>query len=185
MKMKNAKLKWDYWIFLPCLLSTVYCLLFILGCKEKEKESPLPQREVEQIIKNFELVETLEGLPNFRLNANKALLYENETVVYKVTLQFYKEGAPHSTLVSDSGILSTATNDMQAMGNVKVIGVEGAELETQSLNWINKLGKIKTKEKVLITTKDNKKIEGRDFESDPGLTEIKLKETYGYGENSK
>jgi len=187
--MKIAKLRWGYWIFsislLPTpysLLLTAYCLLSILGCKGKEKESPILSKEIEQVIKSFELLETVEGIPNFRLKANKALLYENKTVVYKVTLQFYKKGTPYATLVSDSGVLFTPTNDMEAMGNVKVVGIEDAQLETHALKWINKINKIKTEEKVLITTKDNKKIKGKDFESDPGLTEIKLKETYGYGD---
>ncbi len=156
--------------------------LIIFGCKEEDKKSPVLSKEVEQVIKSFELVETFEGLPSFRLNASKALLYEDETVVYGVTLLFYKEGASYATLFSDSGVLSSTTNDMEAMGNVKVIGVEGAELKTRSLNWVSKLDKIKTKEKVFIITKNNKRIEGRDFESDPGLTEIKLKETYGYSD---
>ncbi len=131
---------------------------------------------------NFNLTETIEGIPDFRLQANKALSYENKTVVYGVNLLFYKNGSPYATLTSDSGTLFIATNDMIAMGNVKVKGVEGALLETESLKWANKLNKIMTENKVLITTKDNKKIKGRYFESDPGLTEIKLKETYGYSD---
>lgn len=157
-------------------------LLFLLNCHTKEKESPVPSNEVEQIIKNFKLTETVEGITNFHLEANKALLYQNRTVAYEVILNFYKNGAHYATLTSDSGVLLTSTNDMEAMGNVKVIGVEGVKLETESLEWINADKKIKTENKVVIITKDNKKVEGRDFESDPGLTHIKLKETYGYSE---
>lgn len=154
--------------------------MLVLSCKAQEKEPQLPPEGVEEIIMNFELTETVKGLPTFNLRAQKALSYPEHTVVYKVSLLFYKEGAPYATLTSDSGIVITATNDMEAMGNVKVVGVEEATLETESLKWLNELDKITTDQKVLITTKEGKKIEGRHFESDPGLTNIKLKETYGY-----
>lgn len=161
---------------------TVVFLFFLLNCKSKEKEVPPSSNEVEQIIKHFELTETVEGITNFHLEADKALLYQDKTVVYKVRLNFYKKGTPYATLTSDSGVLFTATNDMEAMGNVEVNGVDETRLNTQSLKWLNREGKIKTSEKVVIITKENKKIEGTDFESDPGLTYIKLKKTYGYSE---
>ena len=158
-------------------------LLFLLtSCQTKEKDMPVQANEVEQIIKKFELTETVKGITNFNLKADKAMLYRDKTIVYGVMLNFYKNGTPYAMLTSDSGRLITATNDMEAMGNVKVIGEEGTELETKLLKWVNAEGKIKTMDKVVITTKDKKRIEGENFESDPGLTHIKLKKTYGYSE---
>ena len=157
-------------------------IIFTFGCKTKEEEPSLSPKEAEEVVMNFELMETVKGISNFYLKADKALSYQDRTVVYGVTLLFYKDGVPYATLTSDSGVLFTPTNDMEAMGSVKVKGVEGALLETETLKWVNELNKITTEDKVLITTKDNKKIEGRYFESDPGLVHIKLKETYGYGE---
>ncbi|MDI6840168.1 MAG: LPS export ABC transporter periplasmic protein LptC [bacterium] len=156
--------------------------IFIFGCKTKEKETVQPHREADEIVMNFELVETVKGISNFRLKANKALSYKDRTVVYGVTLVFYKGGAPYATLASDSGVLFIPSNDMEAMGNVKVVGIDGTVLETEMIKWVNAINKIMTEDKVIITTKENKKIEGRCFESDPGLSHIKLKETYGYGD---
>ncbi|MBI4721690.1 MAG: LPS export ABC transporter periplasmic protein LptC [Candidatus Stahlbacteria bacterium] len=160
----------------------ILILVFLLGCQTKEKDIPVQANEVEQIIKKFELTETVKGITNFNLKADKAMLYRDKTIVYGVVLNFYKTGTPYAMLFSDSGMLITATNDMEAMGNVKVIGEEGTELETKLLKWVNAEGKIKTMDKVVITTKDKKRIQGSDFESDPGLTHIKLKKTYGYSE---
>jgi LPS export ABC transporter protein LptC len=159
---------------------TIILFLFLLlSCNDKEKESS-SSFETKQVIKRFELTETVKGLVNFHIEANKALVYEDKTIVYGVVLNFYKNGVPYATLTSDSGIIFASTNDMVALGNVRVKGIEGMELKTETLNWIKKEEKIKTKDKVIIITKDKKRIEGRDFESDPGLTQIKLKETKGY-----
>jgi LPS export ABC transporter protein LptC len=160
----------------------VLLLLFLLGCRGKQENSPAPPDNIEQTIMKFELTETVQGITNFHLEADKALLYENRTVVYGVTLSFYKKGAHYASLTSDSGILTSTTNDMEAMGNVEVVGTEGARLRTETLKWMNAVEKIRTEDKVTITTKDNKRIEGYEFESDPGLTHIKLKQTRGYGE---
>lgn len=156
-------------------------LFFLLSCSPKEKEPTAPA-EAEQVIKKFELTEIVEGVTNFCLEADKALLYQDKTVVYKVRLNFYSKGAPYAVLTSDSGILLTATNDMEAMGNVVVISTEETKLETHALKWVNTEGKIKTRDQVVITTKDNKKLVGTEFESDPGLTHIKLKEVHGYSD---
>ena len=154
--------------------------IFISGCKEKNKKTSSVQDEINQIIMNFQLVENVKGATDFVLNANKALVYDTQTIVYKVTLEFYKNGVPYAELISDSGQLFTNTNDMCAYGNVKVTGIQNATLETDLLNWSNKRQTIYTPSNVLIN-KERKIIKGKDFESDPGLTNIKLKETYGYG----
>lgn len=156
-------------------------VLIISGCKEKSKKVSSGSDEINQIIINFKLVETIKGITNFILNANKALVYDTQTVTYKVNLDFYKNGVPYAELTSDSGRLFTNTNDMCAYGNVKVVGIENAILETNMLNFSNKRQTIYTDSEVLIT-KENKIIKGKYFESDPGLTNIKLKETYGYSE---
>ena len=161
---------------------SILLLIFVLGCNSNDKATPPPSNQAEQIIKKFELTETIEGTTNFRLNADKALLYGDRTIVYEVILNFYKLGTPYATLTSDSGVIFGATNDMEAMSNVKVVGVDGVKLETNSLKWSNGEAKIRTEDRVIITTKENKKVEGINFESDPGLTHIKLKETHGYSE---
>lgn len=162
-------------------ISFVLTILLLYGCKEEsEKHSPTPE-QANQVIMNFKLLEAVKGITNFKLQANKALVYDTQTIVYEVNLDFYKDGTPYAKLTSDSGRLFTSTNDMCAYGNVKVVGIEDAVLETSLLNWASEREIIYTDTEVLIT-KENKKIKGRCFESDPGLTNIKLKETYGYVE---
>jgi LPS export ABC transporter protein LptC len=160
-------------------------LILTAGCKgEKKQDSSsnfdrnLPDGS--QVIMNFELTESANGETSFKLAASKAIVYSETTLVYRIKLNFFKKGAFYGELLADSGKLSTETDDMEAFGNVKVTGIEGAVLESNELKWSNARQKIYTEEQVLITTKD-KKISGKNFESNPDLTNIKLKETSGSG----
>lgn len=162
----------------------IILLILVSACKSKTKEHSIQESEVEQIIVNFKLTETVKGITNFKLSASKAFVFSDYTNVNNLTLDFYKNGVPYATLIADSGVLFTTNNDMDAMGNVKVTGVEGAVLETNYLKWSSSREVIYTDSMVLITTKD-KKITGKKFESNPDLTNIKLKEPFGSGETSE
>jgi LPS export ABC transporter protein LptC len=165
--------------------SIVILLLLTAGCKGSKKHDSssnfdrnLPDGS--QVIMNFKLTESANGETSFKLAASKAIVYSETTLVYRIKLNFFKNGAFYGELIADSGTLFTQSNDMEAFGNVKVTGIEGAVLESNELKWSNNRQKIYTEGEVLITTKD-KKISGKNFESNPDLTNIKLKETYGSG----
>ncbi|MFA5033374.1 MAG: LPS export ABC transporter periplasmic protein LptC [bacterium] len=160
-------------------------LLLTAGCKGQKKHDSVSDFEKNlpdgsQVIMNFNLTECANGETSFKLAASKAIVYSETTLVYRIKLNFFKKGAFYGELLADSGTLFTETDDMEAFGNVKVTGIEGAVLESNELKWSNARQKIYTEEQVLITTKD-KKISGKNFESNPDLTNIKLKETSGSG----
>ncbi|MDD2890112.1 MAG: LPS export ABC transporter periplasmic protein LptC [bacterium] len=160
-------------------------LVLTLGCKGQKKNDSVSDFDKNlpdgsQVIMNFKLTESANGETSFKLAASKAIIYSETTLVYRIKLNFFKNGAFYGELIADSGTLFTESNDMEAFGNVKVTGIEGAVLESKELKWSNARQKIYTEGEVLITTKD-KKISGKNFESNPDLTNIKLKETSGSG----
>lgn len=157
--------------------------VILSGCPEKEDRGFEDARRPTQIAEGFTLTETVAGERAWTLKAEKALSYEDEDLIriYGVTLDFYKEGGVrYSTLTSEEGIVHTGTNDMEAFGNVVVVSEQG-RLETSTLNWVAKEGKIVTDDEVKIA-KGETVITGRGLESDPSLERVKITEQFrAYG----
>ena len=155
--------------------------LFIAsGCtKEKEEVSSTSIQRPQEIVIGFNLTETTAGVRSWSITADKAVSYEKKMIVYNPKLKFYDEnGRYSSTLTSDSGIIFNETNNMKAIGNVELISKDSIVLRTDTLEWLDKERKIFAPGRVVIF-KENKKVIGTGFESNPSLTHIKLRQTYG------
>ncbi len=161
------------------LLLTSYFLL-LAGCGDRENKSLIPDSNIKEEAVGFSLTATTKGARDWELNAEKAVSYEDRIIVYTIRLDFYRNKKIYSTLTADSGIYFGETDNMKAFGDVKVVTKEGKNLETSELEWLNKESKIRTDKEIKITEQD-KTIIGKGLESNPDLTCIKIRDTYGYG----
>lgn len=123
------------------------------------------------------------GRPQAVIRYGHMAQYENEQITYfddSVTVDFYDEAGRHSsTLTSDRGIYNEATNDVFGVGNVKVVSDTGVTLLTEKLRWDQKREKIVSDTLVTVVTEDQDTLHGRGFESEPDLSKMVFKETWG------
>lgn len=96
-----------------------------------------------------------------------------------VRVDFYDtDGQVKSVLTSREGKVLDDTQDMIATGNVALLSNNGTHLYADELLWDNKLGKIKSKVPVKITTKTDT-LFGDTFLSDPDLVDYEITNPHG------
>jgi LPS export ABC transporter protein LptC len=160
----------------------VLLFVILLSCKREKKPEEIGTRPVDKTIREFEVVETVKGKVLWRLGAERAYVFRDTTLIYDVHLSFYNiDGKISSVLTSDSGYVFPS-GDMLAKGNVVVTSMEsGRILKTETLSWKQKRKKIVSGDSVTIIVEDGV-VKGSGFESNPNLTEMKIKEMRAKGE---
>jgi len=150
-----------------------------LGCQSRTAPVPgasniqMPDQEA----RDFTLTETSEGKKNWTLWASYAAMYNDRNLVDARTIQiefFDSEGKRYSTLVADRGLVDQRTNNLTAIGKVRVVTETGVHMETDSLRWVNRTEKIMSDAFVKVTRKEDV-VTGYGFESDPNLDHFHLK----------
>ena len=165
----------------PHALSLVLVAIAISqsGCRSRTAPSPgaadlhIPDQEA----RDFTLTETSEGTKNWTLWASYAAMYNAKNLVDAKTIQiefFDSKGKRYSTLVADQGLVDQRTNNLEAIGRVRIVTETGVHMETDSLHWINNTQKIISDSFVKVTRKDDV-VTGYGFESDPNLEHFHLK----------
>jgi LPS export ABC transporter protein LptC len=144
------------------------------GCAREEQgavvEGKTPKLP-DQVITDFNLTETAGGRKDWRMEARKASIYEERSVVEAdlVTITFYDEaGEVRSVLSARNGVLDRITNDMEARGEVRVTGADGVELLTETLNWSSKDRRISSDDSVTVLRRGDV-LTGWGFRGDPDL----------------
>ncbi len=115
----------------------------------------------DEVFEDFVTQESDSGLMQWKLTAPMAKRFIKKHVVHMdyPRIEFYSNtGELKTTLTSDQGVYYEDPGDLLAYGNVVVISVDGDELETDSLLWVNARNKIISncfvklkREKTLIT----------------------------------
>jgi LPS export ABC transporter protein LptC len=135
--------------------------------------SRIPDQEA----RDFTLTESDAGTKNWTLRAAYAAMFnlEHKVDAKTVTIDFFdKEGALYSTLTADRGEIDQTTNDLEARGNVHVTTRNGVAMETDSLRFFNRTGKIVSDGFVRVTRQGDV-LTGIGFESDATLEHFKLR----------
>lgn len=135
-------------------------------------EVRLPDQEA----RDFTLTESAAGRKNWTLRAEYAAMYNRQHRVDATTVQidfFNDEGEPYSTLVADRGTVDQRTNDLEARGNVRITTKNGVTMETDSLRFVNRTGKILSDGFVRVTRRGDV-LTGYGFESDATLEQFHL-----------
>ncbi|HJW14222.1 MAG TPA: LPS export ABC transporter periplasmic protein LptC [Thermoanaerobaculia bacterium] len=131
----------------------------------------------DQEARDFTLTESDAGVKNWTLRAVYAAMFNREHRVdaKTVTIDFFdKEGALYSTLTADRGEIDQTTNDLEARGNVHVTTKNGVAMETDSLRFFNRTGKIVSDGFVRVTRQGDV-LTGIGFESDATLEHFRLR----------
>lgn len=153
------------------------CLGLALACNRDQpsggapSDTPAADELPDQQISEFVLRETEASRLAWVLQARSALIYDkrNEIRADSLTVDFYDpEGAISSVLTADHGTIHQRTNAMAARGHVVVRARDGRTLETESLNYAPRRGKIFTDAFVRIVEGRNV-LTGYGLESDPDL----------------
>ena len=87
---------------------------------------------------------------------------------------FDAEGTLYSTLTADRGEIDQRTNDLNARGNVRVSTKNDVAMETDSLRFLNRTGKILSDGFVKVTRQGDV-LTGFGFESDATLEHFRLR----------
>lgn len=162
------------------LLVGLACFLLV-SCQdqspdEREASPGLPDQEIE----GFRLTHTRDGARLWVLSASLAEVYEQADRVELSGLRvdfFDDKGDVRSTLTASRGVLSRRTNDMEALGSVVLISSDGTVLTTERLVWNERRGKIQSDRAVRVT-KGKDVMTGVGMESDPDLTNIRVKSDF-------
>jgi LPS export ABC transporter protein LptC len=154
-------------------------LLASAGCHRRS--APVPSSDESRIpdqeARDFTLTESAAGKKNWTLRAVYAAMYNLEHTVdaKTVTIDFFdNDGAHYSTLTADQGEIDQTTNDLEARGNVHVTTKNGITMETDSLRFFNRTGKIVSRGFVRVTRRGDV-LTGYGFESDATLEHFTLR----------
>ena len=137
------------------------------------EEVRIPDQEA----RDFTLTESAAGTKNWTLRADYAAMFNKEHTVdaKTVTIDFFDaEGAHYSTLTADRGEVDQRTNDLEARGSVRVTTKSGVAMETDSLRFHNRTGKIVSDGFVRVTRRGDV-LTGFGFESDATLEHFRLR----------
>ncbi len=167
------------WMVPHVLLLAVVAMVAMTGCKSRTAPTPdasdlqMPDQEA----RDFTLTETSEGTKNWTLWASHASMYNAKNLVDArvIRIEFFdSKGKRYSTMVADQGLVDQRTNNLEAVGRVRVVTETGVHMETDSLHWTNSTQKIISDAFVKVT-RNQDIVTGYGFESDPNLDHFHLK----------
>jgi hypothetical protein len=133
----------------------------------------MPSREV----KDFSLEESDTGTPEWipDLGLRGDLRPPGVILARGVTIDFFDaKGEKYSHLTAREGEIKRPSNDMEARGDVKVTTTDGVRIQTESLRFLNREGKIVSDQFVRLE-RNGDVVTGIGFESDPSLEHFAIK----------
>lgn len=161
----------------------IFCLIcfLILGfsltsCKEEESIIEETPPTTEQTIEKFVVTETQEGKIKTILEAESAIIEDNEKKAYLTLprIKFYEDGKYTSILVAESGEIDLETNDVKALGKCTVDTVKNEYLQTRDI-FYNASKKLISSNNDIKITRGKEVIYGSGFSSDINLDNITVK----------
>ena len=151
--------------------------IYIVSCTKIEKE----ENFINEIIPEHQswnpiIILTRDGSKRSIISANRMLQSEknNEIVLEKqIDADLFSKDEVHmSNLKSNKAVIFEKTDNLLAIGNVKVFSDSGITLYTDSLIWNNKKEKIFSNDSIMLTTNLNDTLYGIGFESNVDLTHL-------------
>lgn len=161
----------------------IFCLIcfLILGfsltsCKEEESIIEETPPTTEQTIEKFIVTETQAGKIKTILEAESAIIEDNEKKAYLTLprIKFYEDGKYTSILVAESGEIDLETNDVKALGKCTVDTVKNEYLQTRDIFYSASKKLISSNNDIKIT-RGKEVIYGSGFSSDINLDNITVK----------
>ncbi len=163
------------------------------GCSAGNEPPETAEREEvpDQEVLDFSLTETMSGSKSWTLFADRAEVFGGRgySRLHGVKVLFYgPEEEVTSVLTAQRGRVNDKSRDLQAFGQVVLETSEGVKLETETLRWDNRRGRIWSNEFVKLT-REGEVLTGYGLDSDPDLdnveihsqVKIRVKESAGAG----
>ncbi len=164
------------------IIKFLILILIILFCEKKREEIVEKKRFPSQITTNFELLESATGKRLFKLLAKKALLFDEEKLIYiynPIVYFFDEEGEISTILECDSGIVDQKNYNLFGFGSIVVRSKDSTYLFCDSLRWDNQKQMVFTNSFVRLKNESGE-IMGIGLESDASLSKVRiLKEVSG------
>ena len=158
----------------------VYSLFLILFSCSEEPIQKLQSREglPDQESWGVNIILTDQGIVRAKVQSGHLEKYNEKEFIMldsSVYVDFYDKNEIHtSVLTSDAAEINQNSNDMIARGNVVAKSDSGITLYSKTLLWSSRDEKLKTQEKIMITTLDRDTLYGIGFESDSDLKNWKI-----------
>ncbi|HOX26686.1 MAG TPA: LPS export ABC transporter periplasmic protein LptC [Candidatus Krumholzibacteria bacterium] len=131
----------------------------------------------EQRFFDYRLIETKAGVKLWTLDSSEMLKYagRQEVELVRVKMDFFRDGAYFSTLVSDSGTANLKTNDVFVWGHVVVTTADGRRLRTSELAYASADGRIRN-DVYNVLDRGEDVVTGFGLEATPDLDYIEIKQ---------
>ncbi|MBR34674.1 MAG: LPS export ABC transporter periplasmic protein LptC [Nitrospinae bacterium] len=109
-------------------------------------------------IEDFHLIEEKEGKKQWELNADKAEVVNSKgiTRLKNIEMNFFRKNGDELFVSADRGTIENSNNNIELIGNIKVLNLDGYRLTTEKLKW--------TSDKKTILTDDEIEISGADLD---------------------
>lgn len=124
------------------------------------------------------IVLTDQGMIRAKIRSGHLEKYNEKEFIMldsSVTVDFFDSDEKHtSILTSNRAEVDQSSNDMKAIGNVVAVSDSGISLYSNTLVWDSKNEKLRTKDKIMITTLEKDTLYGIGFESDSDLENWKI-----------
>ena len=149
--------------------------LLLVSCGSGKKTNEEAKADIYSM-KGVHLTQTIKGDTKLTIDALEAQIYPKERILkaFKVNLKYFEKEKEISNLVSDTGSINLSTNDIEVSEHVTLKTKDGAMLETSSLKWSDRLGKLTSDAFVKVTKGDNV-MTGYGLESDMMLENVMIR----------
>lgn len=154
--------------------------MVIFSSCTKQSIQDLPSREgmPDQESWGVNIVLTDQGMIRAKIRTGHLEKYNEKDFIMldsSVIVDFFDSDEKHtSILTSNRAEVDQSSNDMKAIGNVVAVSDSGISLYSNTLVWDSKNEKLRTKDKIMITTLEKDTLYGIGFESDSDLENWKI-----------
>ena len=154
--------------------------MVIFSSCTKQSIQDLPSREGMPDQESWEvnIILTDQGMIRAKIRSGHLEKYNEKEFIMldsSVTVDFFDSDEKHtSILTSNRAEVDQSSNDMKAIGNVVAVSDSGISLYSNTLVWDSKNEKLRTKDKIMITTLEKDTLYGIGFESDSDLENWKI-----------
>ena len=152
--------------------------IFSSCTKQSVQDLPSRQGMPDQESWGVNIILTDQGMIRAKIMSGHLEKYNEKEFILldsSVTVDFFDSEEQHtSVLTSNKAEVNQSSNDMKAIGNVVAVSDSGISLHSNTLIWDSKNEKLRTKDKIMITTLDEDTLYGIGFESDSDLENWKI-----------
>ena len=152
--------------------------IFSSCTKQSVQDLPSRQGMPDQESWGVNIILTDQGMIRAKVMSGHLEKYNEKEFILldsSVTVDFFDSEEKHtSVLTSNKAEVNQSSNDMKAIGNVVAVSDSGISLYSNTLLWDSKNEKLRTKDKIMITTLDEDTLYGIGFESDSDLENWKI-----------